>query len=131
MRVRNSPLGVFALNLGAFLTLAFGFHLWAGSHFQFPVTVPSLLWPYVANYILALLITSLLFLLRYKQTHNLGFIFMGSSFLKFAVFFIGFYPFYSQDDVVSSTEFAQFFVPYAISLTIETIFLIRVVNEMD
>jgi hypothetical protein len=56
---------------------------------------------------------------------------MGSSFLKFAVFFIGFYPFYSQDDVVSSTEFAQFFVPYAISLTIETIFLIRVVNEMD
>ena len=131
MRNRISPLGVFSLILGAVLGLAFGLHLWAGKHFQLPITISSLFWPYMVNYILAMLITFLLYFLRYKQTHNLGFIFMGSSFLKFAVFFIVFYPFYSEDDVVSSTEFAQFFVPYAISLTIETIFLIRVVNEMD
>lgn len=86
---------------------------------------------YTVNFLLALAITTTLYILRTKQAHNLGFIFMGGSLFKFLIFFLIFYPQYTLDGEISKMEFGLFFIPYAISLTVETTFLIRILNQMN
>jgi len=86
---------------------------------------------YTVNFLLALAITITLYILRTKQAHNLGFIFMGGSLFKFLIFFLIFYPQYTLDGEISKMEFGLFFIPYAISLTVETTFLIRILNQMN
>lgn len=125
------PLVVFTGLLVIALSIAFVIHIFLIDHTEMTMSYEGLVAPYVANFILAGIITVLLYVLRVNQAHNLGFIFMGSSFVKFAVFFMVFYPVYKSDGDVSKIEFAQFFVPYAISLTVETLFLIKILNEMD
>jgi len=117
------PLVVFTGLLIALLSIAFIVHLALIHNADLSVSLEGLFAPYLANFILALIITVLLYVLRVKQARNLGFMFMGSSFLKFAVFFMVFFPIYKLDGDVTRFEFAQFFVPYAISLTVETVFL--------
>ena len=56
---------------------------------------------------------------------------MGGSFLKFIFFFIIFYPEYSADDDMNKVEFSAFFVPYAISLIVETVFMAKMLKKMD
>jgi len=124
------PLPSFIGALTLILAVVFSLHF---AYFQLqdnPVALFQLTFPYTVNYILALGITSLLYFWREKYASNLGFIFMGSSFLKFAVFFVIFNPMYKADGDVSKLEFGLFFIPYAISLILETTFLIRVLNRM-
>lgn len=128
---RVSPLISFTLLLLFLLGISFFIQFNLTQKYIVDLSAYELLLPYLANFLLAFTITVILYRLREKQAHNLGFIFMGSSFVKFAVFFIGFYPFYNVDGDVSKIEFAQFFVPYAVSLTVETIFLIKILNQMD
>ena len=125
-----SPLVVFTGLLTALLSVAFFIHFALINNAGLTVSYEGLFAPYFANYVLAVIITVLLYVLRVKQAHNLGFIFMGSSFVKFAVFFIVFFPIYKLDGDVTKFEFAQFFVPYSISLALETTFLIRVMSRM-
>jgi len=125
------PLIIFTGLLVVLLAGSFFAHEFYLNSIKYVFQPSDLLFPYIVNFVLALGITIVLYTLRIKQAHNLGFIFMGSSFLKFAVFFIVFYPMYKQDGDASRLEFAQFFVPYAISLTVETVFLIRILNKMD
>jgi len=113
------------------LAVSFFIHLGYLQNTQTEYIISNLTSPYLVNYALALSITFLLFGLRKKQAENLGFIFMFSSLFKFAVFFIWFYPIYNFDGYVAKFEFAQFFIPYAISLTAETVFLIRILNKLD
>jgi len=53
---------------------------------------------------------------------------MFGSFLKFAVFFIFFYPSYHSDGTISRLEFMAFFIPYIYALLIETLALIKLLN---
>ena len=87
----------------------------------FNITQKELLWAYVVNVILALLIFSFLFYFRKRFKHLAGFLFMAGSLLKFLVFFLLFYPGYRQDGTISTSEFTSFFIPYALCLVIETV----------
>ncbi len=86
---------------------------------------------YVINGLLAAGIYVGLYVFRKKLKNHIGFLFMGGSFLKFIFFFILFYPTYSADGEMDKIEFAAFFVPYAVSLLIETIFMARMLKKME
>ncbi len=84
---------------------------------------------YVVNFLLAITIYIGLFLLRKKYSTQLGFLYMGGSFLKFVVFFIVFYPSYKSDGELTSYEFMAFFLPYVISLIFETLGVIKFLKK--
>src|SRR5690606_7251490 len=96
-----------------------------------PLFQDKIIVSYIVNGAMAIVIVLVLYMLRKKYKHQLGFLFLGGSLLKFAVFFIFFYPYFHADDILSRTEFFSFFVPYAASLTLETIFLSKMLNNLQ
>jgi hypothetical protein len=124
------PITSFTWTLIVGLTIFYGLHIWFLESNHHTAELPYLIPAYLTNFILALIITITLYLLREKQASNLGFLFMGSSFIKFAVFFIFFYPSFNTDRDVSHIEFGIFFIPYAISLILETTFLVKILSKM-
>ena len=110
----------FSLLLLALLTLAFAVHAYLLQRNGLPVFGDRILAAYGINYFLAVLIYAVLYLLRRRMTAQLGFIYMGGSFIKFIFFFIFFYPYYKLDGELSTLEFAAFFTPYVLSLIAET-----------
>ena len=86
---------------------------------------------YVINAALATFIYLGLFIFQKKLKNYIGYLFIGGSFIKFIVFFIFFYPVYRSDGEMDRLEFAAFFVPYAISLVIETIFTAKMLKKLD
>ena len=119
----------FFLTLFTVLLLAFVVHFYA-----FNTTCGTLdLLPlaYVVNFFLAAVIFVGLYLARKKLKNALGFLFMGGSLLKFAVFFLLFYPNYKADGVIQKVEFAAFFVPYVLALIIETYFASKMLNQVS
>lgn len=112
----------FLLCLFTGLLLAFGVHLTILSDRALPLFEHLLLSSYVVNAVLAAGIFMVLYMLRQKLKNQLGFLFMGGSLLKFAVFFWLFYPNYIRDGKVNGLEFAAFFVPYSTALVLETYF---------
>ncbi|GGW38438.1 hypothetical protein GCM10007383_23950 [Arenibacter certesii] len=85
---------------------------------------------YASNLILAILIFSILYLFREPLKHQLGFLFLAGSMLKFVLFFILFYPVYNMDGNMESVEFATFFIPYSVGLVVETIFAAKLLNNL-
>lgn len=83
---------------------------------------------YYANVILAIFIFSILSFLQKKFSDQLGFLFMGGSLLKFAVFFVFFSPQFREDGDISRLEFLSFFIPYLLCLFIETLGVFRILN---
>jgi hypothetical protein len=98
---------------------------------ELPLLDNKILLSYTVNLLLVVFIFGALYLLRQKFKAQLGFIFLFGSFLKFAVFFVVFYPFYKQDNDMSKLEFAAFFVPYALGLAMETFSLTKWLNKLD
>ncbi len=86
---------------------------------------------YWLNGALAAAIYAILFLFRNILKNYIGYLFIGGSFIKFILFFILFYPIYQADGKMDKFEFAAFFVPYVISLVIETIFTGKMLNNLD
>ena len=84
---------------------------------------------YIANFILVLISFFALIQLQKKYASSLGFFFLGGFFLKLIVFFIFFNPSYKADNEIERVEFLAFFIPYATSLTLETVSLIRILNR--
>ncbi|MCV6630460.1 MAG: hypothetical protein OIF50_11460 [Flavobacteriaceae bacterium] len=84
---------------------------------------------YIANYLVTVLIFVLLYIWRIKYHNQIGFLFLGGTLLKFAVFFVFFAPTYRADDKIQTLEFLAFFVPYALCLLVETWRIIRLVND--
>ncbi|MRT15478.1 hypothetical protein F3C99_00725 [Vitellibacter sp. q18] len=114
------------------VTLAvFGLHLFILFQMGFYVFGDKIVLSYIVNYALAA--TILLFIqTRFnKKSAQTGFIFLGGSGLKFLVFFLVFYPYYRQDGVMATSEFAAFFIPYATCLILEVIFLSKQLNNQD
>ena len=68
---------------------------------------------------------------KYKFKNTLGFLFMGGSSLKFIIFFIVFQPVYKLDGVTSKSEFAAFFIPYALCLSLEVYSLVKMLNKVE
>ena len=84
---------------------------------------------YIVNHILAAVIFTFLFRWRQKHIEKLGFLFMAGTGLKFLTFFIVFYPSFHADSELTRAEFLLFFIPYALSTLVETVFLARILNR--
>ena len=124
-----SPLFKFSSGLIIILSVVFGIHVVILKQFDLPLFENRIVEAYLINGSLAILIYFSLYSLRNKMAQQLGFLYMGGSFIKFLLFFIFFYPFYKQDGSLDSLEFAAFFVPYVISLIIETFGVIEFLKK--
>lgn len=127
----NNPFVSFTKKAAVVLTLAFCLHITVLKLLQQPLFANKIIAAYLINLVLVIIIFGSLYLLKDKQKNQLGFLFIGGSALKFAVFFIVFYPGYKADGHISKLEFAAFFVPYALGLIVETISLVKWLNKMD
>jgi hypothetical protein len=86
---------------------------------------------YLVNFALAFAIVGLLFNFRKKFRQQIGFLFIGGSLLKFAVFFAAFYPVFRADGSISRGEFSSFFVPYLLALILETLFTAKLLRDLE
>ena len=120
----------FILILFASLLIAFVLHFFILKNLDLPPFDNMLVASYIINFLLAIAIFIGLFYARKKLKNALGFLFMGGSLIKFAVFFIIFYPVYRADGEIQSTEFAAFFIPYLTALILETYFASKMLNQV-
>ncbi|MGB0807037.1 MAG: hypothetical protein ACPGRC_10120 [Salibacteraceae bacterium] len=125
----NQSIGRFSIYLFITLVISFGIHfgylIFLGSDTNWVEIATT----YGVNFILGLSITLVLYKLKDKYAHSLGFIFMGGSMFKFLIFFMALQPIYKADGNISSLEFGYFFIPYGISLAFETLFISQILNE--
>ena len=110
------------------LLLIFYIHTYILESKNLPMYDAKIALAYIVNGALAIVIFLVLFFLREKQRDQLGFLFMFGSFLKFAAFFVFFYPSYTSDGKTTKLEFMAFFIPYIYALIIETLALIKLLN---
>lgn len=106
------------------LTLSFLIH-------DFIVDTIHLFLLYSLNFSIAIFVYWLVLILRKKQKESLGYFFLLGTLIKFLVFFLIILPIFNEDEVVTKTEFFSFFIPYVISLFLETKFLISLLNLED
>lgn len=125
----NSFVFRYVLLLSVLLLAVFGLHILILNYQQLPLFEHQIVKAYIVNYVLAVLIFFALFRLKKKFNDQLGFIFMGGSLLKFLFFFILLYPDYKADQKLQTIEFVSFFVPYSVSLLIETLAVIKILNK--
>jgi len=131
LKIRLHPIVQFLLFLSICLTLSFLAHTYILEVKGLPKYDNLIVKSYMVNAFLAAAIYISLYILQKRLKNQIGFLFMGGSFLKFIFFFIIFYPGYSADDDMNKVEFSAFFVPYAISLIVETVFMAKMLKKMD
>jgi hypothetical protein len=90
----------------------------------------KLLLSYGSNFCLAAIILWTLFKVFERNTEHVGMLFMGSSLLKFMLFFLVFYPAYKADGNIQKSEAITFFIPYFTGLFLETGILVRKLNKI-
>ena len=125
-----NPIVQFLILLIFSLGLVFVIHITVLNYKELPRFDNLIVLSYVVNSILAATIFVALYIFRGKLKNQIGFLFMGGSFLKFIFFFILFYPAYKADGEMSRLEFAAFFIPYGISLIIETVFTAKMLKKL-
>ena len=86
---------------------------------------------YAINASIAIFVYWTVFLLRNNSKAYLGYYFLLGTFIKFFIFFIFVLPIFKDDNVVSKTEFFTFFIPYFLSLMVETKSLISLLNSEE
>ena len=121
----------FFLQLIIAISVVFGAHLFLLKIYKFQFFDNKIITAYIVNVFLAILIFLFLYFFRKKYKHQLGFLYMLGSFLKFTVFFILFYPTYKLDGNLTRLEFFAFFAPYLTCLLIETLNLIKLLNSPE
>jgi len=118
-------LGLLSLSM----LLVFGVHLFVLNVLGFPLFENKIIAAYIFNFVLAVMIVLILTFLQNKAAGSLGFIFMAGSLFKFLLYFIFFNSSFKEDGDISRLEFASFFIPYAISLIVEVVFLSKTLNK--
>ena len=88
------------------------------------VSEPYLIKSYVLNALAASLVYLLAFFFGRTSQITIGLFFLLGTVFKALIFFVLIYPEFKQDGDQDSKEFFSFFIPYIISLIIETIFLV-------
>jgi len=129
--LKINPLIQFLTLLVISLGIAFIIHITVLENIGLPKYGNKIILSYIINAVLAAIIFASLFLFKEKLKNQIGFLFMGGSFLKFIFFFILFNPSYKADGEMSRIEFAAFFVPYIICLLLETVFTAKMLNKLD
>lgn len=119
----------FIARLFALLSFAFICHAWL----QHALNVGFFQKQISVNYAFNFIVTTLFFLIfliaKDKKQTNLGVLFLYSSLIKFLLFFLLIFPNYGHFNGVKSAEFASFFVPYALSVSVEIYFLARILKN--
>jgi len=113
------------------MTVSFFLHWKALEILSRTVDLGHLLPFYVMNYITGVAIVSALIFLSKNKGEVLGFVFMAGSLLKFAVFFMVFYPELHENDASKKATFILFFIPYILSVITEVWYLIRFLNKQS
>lgn len=126
-----SPFYRFVLRLTIVIIAVFCIHLIVLNFYNSPLFENKIILAYILNYLLAIGIYSLLYIYRLKLKNQLGFLFMAGSSLKFLLFFLFFYSTYKADGNINPLEFAAFFTPYILCLSIETIALVKLLNSLN
>ncbi len=125
-----NPIVQFLILLILSLGIVFVLHIAVLNYKGLPQFDNLIVLSYVVNSILAATIFVALYIFRGKLKNQIGFLFMGGSFLKFIFFFLLFYPAFKADGEMSRLEFASFFIPYGISLIIETVFTAKMLKKL-
>ena len=126
----HKPLKRFIILLTTIVAAVFLLHILVLNYNNLPLFDNKIILAYLLNYLLALGIYFLLYFYRFKLKDQLGFLFMGGSFLKFILFFIFFYPSYKSDGNINTLEFGSFFLSYLICLIIETSALVKLLKNL-
>jgi hypothetical protein len=113
------------------LSAVFGIHCWMRIRNGLELFGEALPGTYLFNFNLAFGIVVLLYVFRQKLKNQIGFLFIAGSLLKFLGFFIFFYPGYASDGSLGRSEFAAFFVPYAVALILETLFASLLLRDLE
>ena len=87
--------------------------------------------PYIINALAAMFVYIIAYFFRNKHKEYLGFYFLSGTLLKFFVFLVFILPSLQQDGSLSKEAYMSFFVPYTISLIVETVCLISLVNKVN
>lgn len=124
-----NPIIGFCFKLIVLLSAIFGIHLVVLNYLNLSLFNNLIIASYSVNYLLAIIIFIALYKLRKKYLDLLGFIFMAGSMLKFAVFFVFFYPTFNQNGNIDGLESASFLVPYLTCLVLETIYVSKLLNN--
>jgi hypothetical protein len=127
----SNPFLSFTIKAIIVLAIIFCIHIAVLSALEFPLFENRIILSYLVNLLLIVFIFGVLYFFKEKYKSQLGFLFLYGSFLKFAVFFIVFYPYYNLDNTLTRPEFASFFVPYVFGLVLETISLSKWLNKLD
>ena len=86
---------------------------------------------YLFNAFIAVVVVCSAFLFRKKHKEYIAFYFFGGTIIKLLLFFVLIFPLYKQDNNISRIEFLSFFVPYLLTLLVETISLVRLLNMLS
>ena len=113
--------------LFALVILSITFYIHVG--FVSAVDESAMYKSYGVNLFLGVLVFVVIEFLKKKQTNILGFVFLAGSLLKFLVYFVYIYPLLTESGELTKPKFFMFFIPYSICLTLEIIFLVRLMNN--
>ncbi len=111
------------------LALTLSIHIGMLFLMNLPPFSDKILLSYGANFLLAAFIYLMIQKSLKKNGVHTGFIFMAGSGVKFIIFFSIFYPFYNRDNLLQTTEFGAFFIPYAVCLILEVAYLSKQLNN--
>lgn len=121
----------YTLSLVLVLGVAFWAHITWRNNAGLPPQGDMIVESYLFQAGLALGIVAALYMLRQRFKNILGFFFIAGSLLKFILFFLYFYPPYKADGALDGSESAAFFVPYGISLVLETFFAAQMLRRLE
>ncbi|MCG8576747.1 MAG: DUF6168 family protein [Flavobacteriales bacterium] len=119
----------FAIVLTAILLFTFAIHAFIqkatlGDPFEHNIIVY-----YLFNYILTLLFFAMLVYFQSINSKQLGFIFLASSFVKFMLYFVFFKE--DSEEATDKVEAMTFFIPYGLSLALETYYLVQMLKNQE
>jgi hypothetical protein len=127
----NRIISSFLLQIFLFVGIFFAGHLFFLRYFDLPLFADKIILAYLVNTGLAVLVFLTLYVFRKKFKNQLGFLFLGGSMIKFALFFLMFHASYKLDGEISKTEFFAFFIPYVLTLAIEVFSLSKWLNKIE
>ena len=112
----------FSILLALVLLIAFLLHSYLDSTHKTVLKVS-----YLGNFLMTTFVFSALNLASKRFFNQLGFLFLGGTFLKFIVYYTFLKPYFSTVNN-QSVAFVLFFVPYTIASILEVISLIKLLN---
>jgi len=129
--IKAHPLKSFLAVITLGLFISFAIHLGILKAFDKKLFGGKITLAYTLNYVVAISTYLAFYFGKEKHKESLGYFFLGGSSLKFILFFTVFSASYNADGIISSIEFAAFFVPYSVCLVLETLLLIVLLNNKN